>query len=114
MDIKRIRQLAGLSTSKAKAKKTSVKLNEDMDLFRKLAGLPAIVKEDDTESETPDTEKVEGEEEELPSIVSKIAAKAEGKTGDDLLKLLSGVYEAGFADGQASVEDESEEVAAEE
>jgi hypothetical protein len=109
MDNQRLRQLAGLSETKAKVKKTSVKLNEDMDLFRKLAGLPELVKEDDEESETPDEEKVEGEEEELPSIVTKIAAKVEGKTGDELADLINKVYEAGFEDGKASIESEEQE-----
>jgi hypothetical protein len=106
MDNKRLRQLAGLTETKAKTKKTAIKLNEDMDLFRKLAGLPAIVKEegDDEESEMP-----EGEEEELPSIVTKIAAKVEGKTGDELADLINKVYDAGFADGKASCEAEAAE-----
>ena len=63
MDNKRLRQLAGLTETKAKTKKTAAKLNEDMDLFRKLAGLPAIVKEeDDEESEMPEDEESESED----------------------------------------------------
>lgn len=45
------------------------------------------------------------EEQELPEIVTKIAAKVEGMKGDEIVELIKKVYDAGVADGQAACEE---------
>lgn len=92
----------------------------DMQLLRRMAGLaaePAPVVEKE-EAEVDDAEAVgdaaaEGEppeegEDEMPAIIAKIAAKVEGKTGDELIELIQKVYDAGFKDGEEAHEEEAE------
>lgn len=59
-----------------------------------------------TEAEEAPEDKEEVDETPIPEIVSKIAAKAEGMKGDELVDLISKVYDAGFKDGIASTKEE--------
>jgi hypothetical protein len=51
----------------------------------------------------------EAEKEEVNSIITKIAAKVKGKTGDELIKLIQQVYDAGFKDGEEACKVESKD-----
>lgn len=84
-----LRQLAGLPTlteaqlnEKKKAKAAPV---DPTDVVGDMA--PA-----DDAAATPPAD-------ELPAIITKVAKKAEGKTGDDLVALIKKVYDAGVKDG---------------
>lgn len=86
---------------------------EQFSTLRKWAGLNAlpIVEMDDAEESAEDSaeEPKDAEEaEEIPSIVSKIATKAEGMKGDELVALIGQVYDAGFKDGQSTIEEPKE------
>jgi hypothetical protein len=89
---------------------------EQFATLRKWAGLPAlpIVEMDDAEAEEApkeepkDSKDDEEAEEEIPSIVTKIAAKAEGMKGDELVDLIGKVYDAGFKDGQKEADEETD------
>lgn len=87
-------------------------VKEDYNLLRRMAGLPQIeipvVEDEDKEEEPKDEEgKDKDEEEDLPSIIKKIAKSAEGKSGEELEELLMKVYNAGHSD--AEKEEEAEE-----
>lgn len=123
MDLNLLRRMAGLPTTEIK----SVSANSTANEFRKLAGLsPLPIKEEPKEEMTPEEkeemtaeepkEEMPAEEpkEELPEIVTKLAAKAEGMKGDELVELIKKVYDAGVADGKASAEEEKEEEPVEE
>ena len=102
----------------AKEQLKAKNLKESFEFMRKIAGLPVLEKKEKAEEEPADDEGAaaegeasEEEEETVPSIIKKIAKKAEGKTGEDLEVLLQKVYDAGFKDGQTeAAEGESEEV----
>lgn len=101
---------------------TAMKLHEEMNYARKVAGLPLIAeKKDESDDEADDEandeaddsdksgEAEEEEEEDIPSIVKKMAAKLlkggmpdEDKLADVLMK----VYDAGVTDGKAQAESE--------
>lgn len=95
-----------------KDKEAKAKMNE----VRSLAGLPLLREDaadgdgdgdaDDSSSES----KKDGEDEEetIPSIVKKIAKKAEGKSADELEDLIMKVYDAGMKDGRKAAEEEQE------
>jgi hypothetical protein len=89
----------------------------DMQLLRKMAGLapaaePVVEKEEEDDpaasAETEGDVPTEEAEDEMPAIIAKIAAKAEGKTGDELIELIQKVYDAGFKDGEEAHEEEEE------
>ena len=89
----------------------------DMQLLRKMAGLapaaePVVEKEE--EDDPAASAEAEGDtpaeaEDEMPAIIAKIAAKVEGKTGDELIELIQKVYDAGFKDGEEAHEAEAPE-----
>lgn len=104
MDLNKLRQLAGIPTSQI----TAISKNSPANEFRRIAGMSSLpIQEEDNDKEEVLIDKEPLEDEELPSIVSAIASKAEGKTGDELAALIQQVYDAGVADGlsQANVED---------
>lgn len=113
MDLNALRRLAGISTPDIKVVSPDSPAND----FRRMAGLPALPvaeapKEDldDMDAKTADeepTEEMPGDE--LPSIVSSIAAEAEGKSGEELAQLIKQVYDAGVADGKSQAEEPTEE-----
>jgi hypothetical protein len=92
----------------------------DMSILRRMAGLPVIqliapVVEKKDEEEVVDgsvdgEESAESSEEDLdlPEIVTMIAAKAEGKSGDELAALINQVYDAGVKDGLAQAEEKED------
>lgn len=97
----------------------------DVELLRRMAGLPVVEKHDTEEAENASAEEIAPEEseeetvddsteEELPSIITTIATHAEGKTGDDMIALVKDVYDAGFKDGVESVSESAEEEKSEE
>lgn len=88
----------------------------DMQLLRRMAGLapatePVVEKEeqDDPAASAEGDVPAEEAEDEMPAIIAKIAAKVEGKTGDELIKLIQKVYDAGFKDGEEAHEEEAPE-----
>lgn len=88
----------------------------DMQLLRKMAGLapaaePVVEKEeeDDPTASAEGDDPAEEVEDEMPAIIAKIAAKVEGKTGDELIELIQKVYDAGFKDGEEAHEAEAPE-----
>lgn len=116
MDLNALRRLAGISTHDIKAVSPDSPAND----FRRLAGLPALpvaeapkedeVDLDDMDDDTPEEQPAEEmPADELPSIVSSIAAEAEGKTGDELAQLIKQVYDAGVADGKSQTEESEPE-----
>jgi hypothetical protein len=97
----------------------------DRNQLRRLAGLPVQAQQALTEAQLLAEKKkkadaeaapaddavvpADDEAEELPAIVTKVAKKAEGKTGDDLVALLKKVYDAGCKDGMAQAKAEAAE-----
>lgn len=90
----------------------------DMQLLRKMAGLapatePVVEKEEEDDpaasAEAEGDVPAEEAEDEMPAIIAKIAAKVEGKTGDELIELIQKVYDAGFKDGEEAHEAEAPE-----
>lgn len=90
----------------------------DMQLLRKMAGLAPVaepVVEKEEEDDPAASASAEGDvpaeeaEDEMPAIIAKIAAKVEGKTGDELIALIQKVYDAGFKDGEEAHEEEAPE-----
>lgn len=81
-------------------------VKESFDLLRKMAGI-AILPEaaDEVEDSAGKGDEAGEEEEELPSIIKKIAKSAEGKSGEELEDLLMKVYEAGKKDGKKEAEE---------
>lgn len=122
MDLNALRRLAGIATPDVK----SVSPDSPAYDFRRLAGLAALpVAEAPEEEKEVDLDDMDVEaseelppeempEDELPSIVSSIAAEAEGKTGDELAQLIKQVYDAGVADGKSQAEESEVEAEAEE
>lgn len=92
--------------------------NESLNMVRRMSGLaPIMEKKGDDDMDADDAppaddapaDDEEAKEDEVPAIITKIAAKAEGKSGDDMVALLQKVYDAGFKDGKkAAEEDEGE------
>ena len=76
----------------------------NMSLLRKMAGMnpliTPVVEMDDAEADAPPAEGDVPAEEEAPAIIAKIATKAEGKTGEEMIGLITQVYDAGVADGK--------------
>lgn len=83
----------------------------DMELLRKMAGITPAVAEDKEEETDEMEDEAEGEEEvdEVAEMLTKIAADAEGKTGEELVAVMRKVYDAGFEDGEEAHEEESKE-----
>lgn len=90
----------------------------DLQLLRKMAGLAPVaepVVEKEEEDDPAASASAEGDvpaeeaEDEMPAIIAKIASKAEGKTGDELIALIQKVYDAGFKDGEEAHEEEAPE-----
>ena len=102
----------------------------DIQLLRRMAGLATessasvlvVEKEEDEVRDkaksdaAPESESCEEGEDEMPAIIAKIAAKVEGKTGDELIELIQKVYNAGFKDGEEAhkAEDKSKQEGKEE
>lgn len=111
MDLNLLRRMAGIDTPTPATVSIG---NEQANNFRRLAGLtalPTAVEEKAEEESKPEETPAEEKEEELPSIVTKIAAKAEGMKGEELVELIKKVYDAGFADGQETPKEEKAEEA---
>jgi hypothetical protein len=104
MDLTLLRRMAGLPTQSVSSVTAA---NSTANEFRKLAGLsPLPIKEEPKEEMPAEEPKDEGEEEPaFPEIVTKIAAKAEGMKGDELVELIKQVYDAGVADGMKQAEE---------
>ena len=108
MDLNLLRRMAGIDTPTPATVSIG---NEQANNFRRLAGLTALptAVEEKAEEDAPAEETAEEEkEEELPSIVTKIATKAEGMKGEELVELIKKVYDAGFADGQETPKEKEE------
>ena len=114
------KDLARLEKAKTTLEKKLAAVKEEVNSFRKMAGLPLLEKKEDPEADMDldDSEEApapkKGEEEEaLPKIVTKIAKQAEGKDAEVLEALIMKVYEAGFKDGVKSTEESKEKKGAE-
>ena len=101
------KNLSSERKSELKAVKNGLKVSynikessDSMDSLRRMAGLPRLVREkneDPEELEDPIDEPATEEDE----LITKLAKKAEGLTGDDMLKLIKQVYDAGVSDGSS-------------
>lgn len=106
MDLNLLRRMAGIDTPSP----TTVSIgNEQANNFRRLAGLTALPTAVEEKAEEESKPEETPAEEELPSIVTKIATKAEGMKGEELVELFKKVYDAGFVDGQETPKEEKEE-----
>lgn len=112
MDKNTLRRMAGIRTIEESLAAPGYTPSFAASEFRRLAGLKPLPEAKGSADDEPvDAPKDEEAEDEIPAIVTKIAAKAEGLKGDDMVAMITKVYDAGFTDGQAAgKEDEATEV----